>query len=379
MTRRSTAATPQPDMTLLMLGLALASVGWVAISSAGMDFGDHHHDNPWHLAVRHGIYLLLATVAALLAYLLPTEFWRRSSPWWLLGATALLLLVLIPGIGRNINGSQRWLPLGPLTLQPSEVVKLAMLLYVAGYLVRHGDLVREHWSGLAKPIAILAVIGALLLSEPDFGATVIVIGTVFGMLFVAGARLIYVAGLIGLALGAMTLMVLAAPYRVRRLTAYRDPWDDPFGDGFQLTQSLIAYGRGEWFGVGLGNSIQKLFYLPEAHTDFVFSIWAEETGFFGALLVIGLFVALVARIIQIGIRALRRGDQFAAYICFGVSFVFSGQAFVNMGVSSGLLPTKGLTLPFISYGGSSLMVSAVMLALVLRIERTLPRVAGGGQ
>jgi cell division protein FtsW len=379
MTRRPSTLALQPDMALIILGVALAAVGLVAISSAGMDYGARHYGNPWHLALRHGFYLMLATTAGLLAYLMPTDFWRRSSPWWLLGATALLLLVLIPGIGRNINGSQRWLPLGPLTLQPSEVVKLAMLLYVAGYLVRHGELLRQHWSGLAKPIAILAVIGSLLLSEPDFGATVIVVGTVFGLLFIAGARLIYVAGLIGAALAGMVLLVLAAPYRMRRLTAYRDPWEDPFGDGFQLTQSLIAIGRGEWFGVGLGNSIQKLFYLPLAHTDFVFSIWAEETGFVGALVVIGLFVALVTRIIQVGIRALRHGDEFAAYVCFGVSLVFSGQVFVNIGMSSGLLPTKGLTLPFISYGGSSLLVSAVMLALVLRIERTIPRSAGGGQ
>ena len=229
---------------------------------------------------------------------------------------------------------------------------------------------QQHWQGLAKPVAILGVTGLLLLMEPDFGATVICTGTVFGMLFLAGARLSYVLLLVGTAIGALVIMIVSAPYRLQRLTAYTDPWQDPFGSGFQLIQSLIAYGRGEWWGVGLGNSIQKLFYLPEAHTDFVFSIWAEETGFFGALLVIGLYGALIGRILWVGRRTERDGDLFPAYICYGVALIFSGQAFVNMGVSSGLLPTKGLTLPFISYGGSSLIMSCIMLAVVLRIERS---------
>jgi len=219
-------------------------------------------------------------------------------------------------------------------------------------------------------------VALLLMAEPDFGATVIVAGTALGMLFLAGARLLHFVTVLALSVGGLVALVLSAPYRVQRLTAYTDPWADPFGSGFQLIQSLIAFGRGEWLGVGLGNSVQKLFYLPEAHTDFVFSIWAEETGFVGASLVIGLFAALIGRILWVGRQANLAGQAFGAYLCFGVALVFSGQAFVNMGVSSGLLPTKGLTLPFISYGGTSLIVCCCMLAMVLRVQSDL---AAGGR
>lgn len=367
-----------PDPMLLGLGLALVSVGLVAIASASIEYGDWTFDNPWFHTIRHSAYLLLAACIALVAYRVPIEVWQKTSPWWLLIAFALLMLVLIPGIGRNVNGSQRWLPLGPFTIQPSEVAKFALVLYTAGFLVRHGESVRQHWEGMAKPVGVLGLVGLLLLLEPDFGATVIASGTVFGMLFLAGARLFYILLLVGAALGALALMVISAPYRLQRLTAYTDPWSDPYGSGFQLIQSLIAYGRGDWFGVGLGNSIQKLFYLPEAHTDFVFSIWAEETGFLGALLVIALYALMIGRIMFIGRRAQQLAEDFSAYVCYGVALIFAGQAFVNMGVSSGLLPTKGLTLPFISYGGSSLIVSCTMLAVVLRIEHAL-RAPGSGK
>ena len=360
-----------PDPILLGLGLALLAVGLVAIASASIEYGDWHFGNPWHHTLRHSIYLVLAGCTAAVAYRVPIDVWQRTSPWWLLAAFALLMLVLIPGVGRNVNGSQRWLPLGPFTVQPSEIAKFALVLYTAGFLVRHGDSVRQHWEGMAKPVGVLGLVGLLLLLEPDFGATVIATGTVFGMLFLAGARLLYILLLIGGALGALALMVVSAPYRLQRLTAYTDHWSDPYGSGFQLIQSLIAYGRGEWWGVGLGNSIQKLFYLPEAHTDFVFSIWAEETGFLGAVIVIALYGLLVARIMLIGRRAQVVAEEFSAYVCYGVALIFAGQAFVNMGVSSGLLPTKGLTLPFISYGGSSLIMSCAMLAVVLRIEHAL--------
>jgi cell division protein FtsW len=304
--------------------------------------------------------------------MIPTETFNRLSPWFLFVAFALLILVLMPGIGREVNGAQRWLPLlGALTVQPSEFAKFALLLYTAGYLVRQEDAVRHHWQGLAKLIFILGIVAFLLLLEPDFGATVIAVGAVVGMMFLAGARLLYVLALLAsVALGFLVL-VFSAPYRLQRLTAYQDPWSDPFGAGFQLVQSLIAFGRGEWFGVGLGNSIQKLFYLPEAHTDFVFSIWAEETGLFGALVLILLFVGLVTRIMQTGWRAAAEGNGFAAYLCFGVGLMFAGQVFINMGASSGLLPTKGLTLPFVSYGGSSLVINCALLGIVLRIAQQL--------
>lgn len=370
MTSLSAQFDSRLDPILSGISGALVLVGLVAIASASVGYGEWHFNNPWHHTIRHSVYLTLAVCLGGVAYRVPIEVWQKTSGLWLLLALALLMLVLVPGVGRNVNGSQRWLPLGPLTLQPSEVAKFALVIYMSSFLVRHAEAVQQHWQGLAKPVAILGVTGLLLLMEPDFGATVICAGTVFGMLFLAGARLSYVFLLVGTAIAAQVVMVVSAPYRLQRLTAYTDPWQDPFGSGFQLIQSLIAYGRGEWWGVGLGNSIQKLFYLPEAHTDFVFSIWAEETGFFGALLVIGLYGTLIGRILWVGRRVEREGDLFPAYICYGVALIFSGQAFVNMGVSSGLLPTKGLTLPFISYGGSSLIMSCIMLAVVLRVERS---------
>jgi cell division protein FtsW len=358
-----------PDSSLVLLGLALSLVGLVAISSASIEYADWHYQNPWFHTQRHLVYLVLALVAGVLMYRVPPAFWLNTGWVWLFVALALLILVLIPGIGREVNGSQRWLPLGPLTLQPSEFAKLAMVVYLAGYTVRREHEVRNHWQGFLKPMAVLFAATLLLMTEPDFGATVIVAGSAFGMLFLAGVKLGHFLLVSGGALAAGLVLVVSAPYRLKRLTAYTDPWADPFDTGFQLTQSLIAFGRGEWFGVGLGNSVQKLFYLPEAHTDFVFSIWAEETGFVGALAVIALYVALIGRILWVGRGALAAGNPFGAYICYGVALVFSGQAFVNMGVSCGLLPTKGLTLPFVSYGGTSLIVCCCMLALVLRIER----------
>ncbi len=368
MTARTLASWPAPDARLLLPGLALLLVGLVAISSASIEYADWHYHNPWYHTLRHLMYLLLALAAAVAVYRLPLPFWQRSGWGWLFGALALLILVLVPGVGREVNGSQRWLPLGPFTLQPSEFAKLAMVVYLAGYMVRREHEVRHQWQGFLKPMAVVFATTLLLMIEPDFGATVIVVGSAFGMLFLAGVKLgNFLLVLLG-ALAAMLVLVLSAPYRVARLTAYTDPWADPYNTGFQLTQSLIAFGRGEWLGVGLGNSVQKLFYLPEAHTDFVFSIWAEETGFAGALFVVALYALLIGRILVVGRAALRAGNAFGSYTCNGVALVFAGQAFVNMGVSSGLLPTKGLTLPFVSYGGTSLIVCCAMLALVLRIE-----------
>ena len=368
MSRSVAAPALLPDTTLLLLGSCLMLVGLIAISSASIEYADLHYKSTWFHTVRHLIYMAIALVAAVVVYRIPLHFWEESGWVWLFIALALLILVLIPGIGKEVNGSQRWLPLGPFTLQPSEFAKLAMIVYLAGYMVRREHEVRHEWQGFLKPMAVLFAATLLLMVEPDFGATVIVAGSAFGMLFLAGVRLGHFLVVLAGALAALLVLVVSEPYRVKRLTAYTDPWADPYNTGFQLTQSLIAFGRGEWFGVGLGNSVQKLFYLPEAHTDFVFSIWAEETGFIGAMIVILLYVALIGRILWTGRAAQLAGQAFGAYICYGVALVFSGQAFVNMGVSSGLLPTKGLTLPFVSYGGTSLIVCCVMLALVLRVE-----------
>jgi len=357
------------DKPLALSAMALMLVGLVAISSASIEYAEWHFQNPWFHTQRHLTYLIVGLTVAAACYCVKTEYWQRTGWWWLIAALVLLMLVLIPGVGREVNGSQRWLPLGPFTLQPSEFAKLAVVVYLAGYMVRREDEVREQISGFIKPMAVLFATTLLLLLEPDFGATVIVVVTAFGMLFLAGVRLIHVLAIGLAALGALVPLVMMEPYRVKRLTAYLDPWADPYNSGFQLIQSLIAFGRGEWLGVGLGNSVQKLFYLPEAHTDFVFSIWAEETGFVGAMIVIGLFVALIGKTLWSGRMALLAGNAFGAYICFGVALVFAGQAFVNMGVTSGLLPTKGLTLPFVSYGGSSLLICCAMLGMVLRIAR----------
>ncbi|MDC3393764.1 putative lipid II flippase FtsW [Luminiphilus sp.] len=355
---------------LLVLASALIAVGVVAISSASISLSEVKFGNEWHHAIRHLSYLAIGVTLGFVAYLLPLNVWRQTSPWLLMLAFALLVLVLVPGVGRVVNGSQRWIPLAGFTLQPSEFAKFALVLWLSGYMVRHGEELRTVLRGLLKPILVLILFALLLLSEPDFGATVIILGTAFGMLFMGGARLIYVLGLVVSAVAIMAGMILMAPYRMQRLMAYQDPWSDPFGSGFQLIQSLIAYGRGEWLGVGLGNSVQKLFYLPEAHTDFVFSIWAEETGLVGAVAVIILFAVFVGRIMFMGYRFLLESREFEAYCCFGFALVFAGQAFVNMGVSSGLLPTKGLTLPFISYGGNSLMMSCVTVGLLLKLERS---------
>jgi cell division protein FtsW len=363
------------DPALFLLGVALVLVGLVAISSASIEYADWHFRDPWHHTRRHLIYVAISVGAAVVVYRLPLRFWLASGWMWLLAGLAMLVLVLLPGIGKEVNGAQRWLPLGPFTLQPSEFAKFTVVVYFAGYMVRQAREVRNEVAGFLKPMGVLGLVSVLLMAEPDFGATVIVVATAFGMLFLAGVKLSHFLSVLGLSLVGLVGLIFAAPYRVARLTAYTDPWADPYGSGFQLVQSLIAFGRGEWLGVGLGNSVQKLFYLPEAHTDFVFSIWAEETGFVGALLVIGLFTALIARILWVARRAQAVAEDFGAYLCYGVALVFSGQAFVNMGVSSGLLPTKGLTLPFVSYGGTSLIVCCCMLALVLRVERELPAVA----
>ncbi|MEM1404743.1 MAG: putative lipid II flippase FtsW [Pseudomonadota bacterium] len=378
MSRQATQAISlTPDLTVLALGATLLAIGLVAITSASVGFAEAHHGNMWYLSQRHGVYLVIALTAGTICYQVPMAFWHRTSWLGLLLTSLLLILVLVPGIGKIVNGSQRWLMLGSMTLQPSELAKAAMILFLSSYLVRQGEALRESWQGLMRPMMILGMVAVLLLAEPDFGATVILLATAFGMLFLAGMKLLHLTVLLALTGVLGTFLIKAAPYRLQRLIAYTDPWSDPFGSGFQLIQSLIAFGRGEWTGVGLGNSVQKLFYLPEAHTDFVFSIWAEETGFIGATLLIAIFFALVVRIFTLGRTALEQDRPYSAYVCFGIALMFSGQAFVNMGVSAGLLPTKGLTLPLISYGGTSVIVSCALLGIVLRVARELSEPAKG--
>lgn len=353
---------------LLLSALALVAIGFLAMSSASVDYSAQTYGNPFFHVYRYLFHLALALLGAAVVYRVPMATWQRTGWLWLLVGLAALMLVLIPGIGRSVNGARRWVALGPLTLQVSEFMKVCVILYLAGYLVRRHEEVRSRWSGFVKPMAVVFIITLLLMLEPDFGATVVTVGTAFGLLFLAGVRLWQFLLVILSCAAAFALLVVVEPYRMKRLTAFTDPWADQYDTGYQLTQSLIAFGRGEWFGVGLGNSIQKLFYLPEAHTDFVFAIWAEEFGALGAMLVMALFALLVGSVFRIGRRAERAGQLFNAFVAYGAALVLSAQIFINIGVNIGLLPTKGLTLPFLSYGGSSLIVCLGLLALVMRVD-----------
>ena len=299
----------------------------------------------------------------------PLVVLEKLSAAALLVGFALLFAVLIPGIGREVNGSMRWLMIGPLTLQASEPVKLAVIVYIAGYLVRHRAQVQSEFIGFIKPIGVVTVVAMLLLLEPDFGAAVVLFSTTLGMLFIGGVPLRRFMAWGFVAIAALASLAVLAPYRMQRLMAFRDPWADPFDKGFQLTQALIAFGRGEWFGVGLGNSVQKLFYLPEVHTDFIFAVIAEELGLVGSLAVIGMFVFLFFRILRIANYAEEVTKPFAANIAYGVGLLIAIEAFVNIGVNMGILPTKGLTLPLISYGSNSMMSLCAAIGLVLRVSR----------
>ncbi|WP_290701620.1 putative lipid II flippase FtsW [Amphritea sp.] len=359
------------DPWLLTAAICLILIGFVMISSASIEVAAVRNSNPFFYMIRHGVFILIGLAAAIVALNIPISFWQRSGPWLLLIGFLLLILVLI--VGREINGSVRWISLGPINLQASEVAKFAMVIYLAGYLVRRLTEVRSSWKGIAKPALPLAFFLFLLILEPDFGAAVVLLGSIMGMIFLGGMKFSQFAMIVvGCAVVIPSLAVLQ-PYRVVRLKTFLDPWADPFGSGYQLAQAQIAFGRGEWFGTGLGNSVQKLFYLPEAHTDFVFSVLAEEMGLVFALLVIGLFGLLAIRMFNIGRRAEKLQQFFMAYISYGFAIMLAGQALINIGVNVGALPTKGLTLPLVSYGGSSLVVSCVMLAIVMRVDYELKR------
>ncbi len=359
---------------LLTLVMALSSVGLVMVTSASITFAEETYNDAWYFAKHYVIYWTVGMIGAVLVAAVPATIWEKYGSLFLILALVLLTLVLIPGIGRKVNGSQRWLQLGPLGVQASEIVKFCVIVFYASFLARRGEETLQDWRGVFKPLLILGMMIFLLLLEPDFGASVVLAGTVMAMLFVAGVRLWQFVLLFVTALGGLMLIATLSPYRMQRLVTFLDPWADQFNSGYQLTQSLIAFGRGEWTGLGLGNSVQKLFYLPEAHTDFIFAIIAEEFGLLGVATVIGLFIGLVIAILNVSQRAMAENKIFASFAAFGVAVMFAAQAFINVGVASGLLPTKGLTMPFISYGGSSLLVSSALMALVLRLDWELKRV-----
>lgn len=365
--RRTPRTLNQWDQPLAITVATLLVLGLVMMASASITTADRAFGEPFYYLERQLLFVGLGLLAAVPVLRVPLEMWQKFSPLLLALAFTLLILVLLPGLGRQVNGATRWLPLGVFQLQVSEVAKLLTLVYLAGYLVRRNQELRESVWGFLKPMGLLAMICMLLLLEPDFGAAVVLLASALGMMYLAGVRIWQFAALLLATGGVMAALAYFSPYRWARVVSFLNPWEDPFNSGFQLVQSLIAFGRGEWFGVGLGGSVQKLFYLPEAHTDFLLAVLAEELGVVGTVLVIGLFTVLVWRAVLIGARAERVGRFFSAYVAYGIGLWIGIQAFVNVGVNMGVLPTKGLTLPLLSYGGSSMVVTCVSLALLLRI------------
>jgi cell division protein FtsW len=365
------APAAEYDRSLAWAALLLAATGLVMVYSASIATAEANrytgNNAAWFLA-RHSLVLAVALAAALMVFLVPARWWQRAAPWLFLGAVALLVAVLIPGVGREVNGARRWLALPVFSLQPSELMKVAAVLYAADYTVRKHSVLKSFKRGLLPMLAVMLLVSWLLLREPDLGALVVIALSTFAVLFLGGMNGRHFAALVGMLVAGFVVLVLASPYRMHRIFGYMDPWSDPFGSGYQLSHSLIAFGRGEWLGVGLGASVEKLHYLPEAHTDFLLAVLAEELGFAGVALVIVLFAWIVARAFAIARQAASRERHFGALAAQGIGIWLGFQAFINMGVNMGLLPTKGLTLPLMSYGGSGLVVNFVALALLLRID-----------
>ncbi len=362
-------ATPEAlyDRQLVWIALGLMLTGLVMVTSASFPISARLTDQPFHFMFRHAIFLLLALGVSSVILQIPMKRWFQYS-MYLLGLSFFLLVVVL-AVGKSVNGASRWIPLGLFNLQPAEVAKLSLFIFMAGYLVRKQDEVRKtFFGGFAKPIMVFGAFAVLLLGQPDLGTVVVMLVTLFGMLFIAGAKLSQFIALMVAGIAAVVGLIVIEPYRVRRVTSFWEPWNDPFGSGYQLTQSLMAFGRGDWMGQGLGNSIQKLEYLPEAHTDFVFAVLAEELGFVGVTLVLMLIFSLVLKAILIGKKAFEHDQVFSGYLAFGIGIWFAFQTLVNVGAASGIVPTKGLTLPLISYGGSSLIIMSVAVSMLLRID-----------
>jgi cell division protein FtsW len=357
----------RPLPLLIISSAALLVLGIVMISSASMDMASETVGNGYYYVIRQLVFAGLGCVIALFAVNVPIAWWERSG-WLLLAIGLLSLLLVLTPLGRTVNGSTRWIPFGLFNVQVSELAKLCLIAYLAGYVVRRRQELLTTWSGFLKPIGVLGLASVLLVIEPDFGATVVLVAAAAGMIFLSGVPLRRFMPLIGVLVVIGAALIVAQPYRLKRVVSYLDPWKDQFDSGYQLTQSLIAFGQGDWAGTGLGNSVQKLFYLPEAHTDFIFSIIAEEFGLLGSLLVLALFTVLVMSGFAIARRAEKAGMPFAACFSYGITLLIGLQASINMSVSTGLLPTKGLTLPLVSYGGSSLMITAICIGVLARVD-----------
>ena len=362
---------PEVDLTVLWIVALLLGLGLVMVYSASIaiaEAGRVSAGNPSYFLLRHASFLLIGLAACAVVLQLPMRFWQAVAPYLFIFGVGLLVAVLIPGVGREVNGSQRWIPLGPLNLQPSEFMKLFAVLYAADYTVRKANRMSSVSRGFLPMFIVMLLTGSLLLQEPDLGAFAVITAIAMGVLFLGGMNWRLFASLKLLLIAGFVVLIWTSPYRMQRVLGFMDPWADPFGKGYQLSHALIAFGRGEWLGVGLGASVEKLFYLPEAHTDFVLAVIAEELGFAGVAVTIALFAWLTLRAFAIGNQAARLERYFAALVAYGIGLWIGAQAIVNMGVNMGLLPTKGLTLPLLSFGGSALLANCMAVGLLLRAD-----------
>jgi len=359
------------DRSLAWAALLLTVIGLVAVYSASIATAEASRYTGYNSAyylLRQGAFLGTALFAATLVFLVPVHWWQKAAPWLFFAGVLLLVALLLPGLGREVNGARRWLNLRVLSVQPSELMKLAAVLYAADYTVRKHAVLKSFRKGLLPMLGVMLLVAWLLLREPDFGALVVIAVATFAVLFLGGMNGRHFAALLAMLGAGFALLIVSSPYRMQRIFGFLDPWSDSYGAGYQLSHALIAFGRGEWLGVGLGASVEKLFYLPEAHTDFLLAVIAEELGFAGVAVVVVLFTWIVVRAFAIGRQALRRERYFGALAAQGIGVWIGFQALVNMGVNMGLLPTKGLTLPLMSFGGTGLVVNCVALAILLRID-----------
>lgn len=356
------------NLSLATAVLILLSLGIIMVASASMDISNAKYGDPFYYTKRHCAHIILGLFLTGFVFLIPTSIWYKWS-WLILFATiCILIMVLIPGINYEAKGSARWIKVGGITLQASEMAKVGLIIYFSSYLVRHQEHVQSALLGLLKPLLVIIVIGALLLAEPDYGAIAVIVSTMLGMFFLAGARLSQFIFMLLIVLSFATIFIFTEEYRYQRIQTFLDPWSDPFAGGYQLTQALIAFGRGEWVGIGIGNSIQKLFYLPEAHTDFLFAVIVEELGVVSLVAIIAGYAFVVFKALSIGYKASIKKQYFSCFIAYGIGLLIGIQALINMSVNMGLLPTKGLTLPLMSYGGSSILASLIAIGLLLRID-----------
>ena len=351
---------------LIFCVISLLCFGSIMVASASMPYAEYIHENPFYFLIRHGISIVVAAVVAFLTYRVSLNLWFKNAfPLWLV-TIILLLAVLV--VGSEVNGAHRWIKVGGFTLQPTEIAKIVMAIFTADYVVRRAKEVRTHWKGLLRLSGVMALTVGFIVAEPDLGATVVIVLMMVGVFFLAGAPATQFLIMLGAIVAGVTALILLEPFRFQRLISFTNPWADPLGVGYQLSNALMAFGRGEWFGTGLGHSVQKLSYLPEAHTDFMLAVLGEEFGFVGVTIVMVLSFTMLACCMRIGHRALQHNYLRAGYLAYGISIIFLLQILVNAGMNMGLMPTKGLTLPFISYGGTSLMMCAAMISLILKID-----------